>query len=171
MTALLPVLLAVAIGMGGSVQVAMLGALERQRGPFEAAWVSGLGTVLVLALILGARALRADGPDLPAPLDRPWPLALVAVILAAALLASARGVPAYLLLSGLFGGIFITGAAFLAPRIGVALLLSAVTAGTLSSGLVLDHIGAFGAGLERATVMRVLGVLVVFAGVLIVRSR
>ena len=56
MTALLPVLLAVAIGMGGSVQVAMLGALERQRGPFEAAWISGIGTVLML----GARALRGE---------------------------------------------------------------------------------------------------------------
>ena len=60
MTALLPVLLAVAIGMGGSVQVAMLGALERQRGPFEAAWISGVGTVLMLALILGARARRGE---------------------------------------------------------------------------------------------------------------
>ena len=162
MTALLPVLLAVAIGMGGSVQVAMLGALERQRGPVEAAWISGGGTVLLLALILGARALRGDGPDLPAPVAAPLALSVIA---------SARGVPPYLLLSGLFGGIFITGAAFLAPRIGVALLLSAVTAGTLSGGLVLDHVGAFGAGVERATVIRLLGVLVVFAGVLIVRSR
>ena len=171
MTALLPVALAIAIGVGGSVQVAMLGALERQRGPLEAAWISGGGTVLMLALILGARALRGDGPDLPAPLDRPWPFALVAVPLALSVIASARGVPPYLLLSGLFGGMFITGAAFLAPRIGVALLFSAVTAGTLSGGLVLDHIGAFGAGAERATVMRLLGVLVVFAGVVIVRSR
>ncbi len=93
------------------------------------------------------------------------------MILAGARLAPARGVPPYLLLSGLFGGIFITAAAFLAPRIGVALLFSAFTAGTLSGELVLDHIGAFGAGVERATAVRLLGVLVVFAGVLIVRSR
>ena len=79
--------------------------------------------------------------------------------------------PPYLLLSGLFGGIFITAAAFLAPRIGVALLFSAFTAGTLTGGLILDHIGAFGAGGERATLLRVLGVVVVFAGVVIVRWR
>ena len=171
MTALLPVLLTVVIGMGGAVQVAMLGALDRQRGPLEAAWISGGGTVLMLALILGARALRGDGPDLPAPLDRPWPFALVAAPLALSVIVSARGVPPYLLLSGLFGGIFITAAAFLAPRIGVALLFSAFTAGTLTGGLILDHIGAFGAGGERATLLRVLGVVVVFAGVVIVRWR
>ena len=170
-TALLPVLLTVVVGMGGAVQVAMLGALDRQRGPLEAAWISGGGTVLMLALILGARALRGDGPDLPPPLDRPWPFALVAAPLALSVIVSARGVPPYLLLSGLFGGIFITAAAFLAPRIGVALLFSAFTAGTLTGGLILDHIGAFGAGGERATLLRVLGVVVVFAGVVIVRWR
>ena len=171
MTALLPVGLAFAIGVAGALQVAMLGALERQRAPLEAAWISAAGTVLALALILGVRGLRGDGPDLPAPLDRPWPFLLVAAPLAMSLIASARGVPPHLLLSGLLGGTFIIGAAFLAPRIGVALLFSAFTAGTLSGGLVLDHFGAFGASIDRATVTRLLGLLIVFAGVLIVRSR
>ena len=53
----------------------------------------------------------------------------------------------------------------------MALLFSAFTAGTLTGGLILDHIGAFGAGGERATLLRVLGVVVVFAGVVIVRWR
>ena len=150
----------------------MLGALERQRGPLEAAWISGGGTVLMLALILGARALRGDGPELPAPLDRPWPFALVAAPLAHVgdrIRARRPAVPAAE--RGCSAACSSPGRRSWRRASAWRWLFSAVTAGTLSGGLVLDHIGAFGAGVERATVMRLLGVLVVFAGVVIVRSR
>ncbi|MCY4616232.1 MAG: DMT family transporter, partial [Chloroflexi bacterium] len=82
-----------------------------------------------------------------------------------------HGPSAYLAGVGLFGAAFIIGGAALAPKLGVALLFSAVTAGTLAGALVMDHFGAFGNDAQRVTLLRVVGVLVVLGGVLIVRWR
>ncbi|MDA1062056.1 MAG: DMT family transporter, partial [Chloroflexi bacterium] len=111
------------------------------------------------------------GVELPSPLDRAWLFATVAVLAAAGLAVAFRSGQAYLAVAGLFGAAFIVAAASLAPRLGVALLLSAVTAGTLAGALTMDHLGAFGGEVQRVTVTRLVGVLVVMVGVVIVRSR
>lgn len=171
MTAAAYVALGLGIGAAGALQAVLAGVLARGRGPLEAGWITGLGMAGTLALVLAARSLRGDGPDLPAPLDRAWPFAIAAAICASGLLASMRGLPAHLALVGPCGGLIVGGAAFLAPRLGATLLFSVVTAGTLAGALALDHAGAFGSEPQRATLTRVLGVLVVLAGVAIVRGR
>ncbi len=171
MTQILQLAIAVAVGLGASVQVSMLAAIQRDRGPLEAGWLSILGTAVGIAAVLAIRAGRGDPVELPSPLDRVWVFAAVGAVAAAGLVVAFRGGEAYLAVTGLFGAAFIVASAALAPRLGVALLFSAITAGTLGGALAMDHLGAFGNEVQRVNATRLLGVLVVLAGVVIVRSR
>ena len=69
------VLLSVAVGIGAATQLAMLGAMGRERGAYEATWISIVGTIGGLAIVLVIRSFRGDAPNLPAPLDNRWPFA------------------------------------------------------------------------------------------------
>ena len=171
MTQLLQLSIALALGVGASVQVSMLGAIGRDRGPVEAGWLSIFGTVAGIATVLTIRSVRGDTVDLPTPFDRAWVFAVIGLLSVAVLVLGFHGTGAYFAGVGLFGAAFIIGGSALAPRLGVALLFSAVTAGTLAGALTMDHIGAFGNEAQRVTVLRVVGVMVVVAGVMIVRWR
>ncbi len=170
MTGALYMVVAVAIGIGGAVQISMLAALGRDRGPTEAAWVSILGSVVGMALLLAARAARGDAPLLPSPLDRLLPQLLIFAVSGALLALSLRGVEPYFAVIGLFGIAYIVGAAVIVPEIGIALFFGAVTAGTLLGALTLDHAGAFGAEPQHVTAFRLAGVAVLLLGVVLVRG-
>jgi transporter family-2 protein len=164
-----PLLAAVAIGGGAAVQTALIGAMGRQRGAVEASWLSLLATITGIALILAVRTLRAEPPALPAPFER-WPLLLlVAACTLTALLLSARGLPAYYAGTGLFAIAFLIGAGSLGPKLGVALFLSATIGGQVVGALALDQVGAFGAAAIPLTPARIGGVVLLLAGVLLVR--
>lgn len=170
MTVTLYMLVALLIGLGGSAQISMIGALGRDRGPTEAAWVSILGSVAGVAFVLAVRAARGDAPLLPSPLDRATVLALLGALTAALLFFSLRGVEPYYAIIGVFGVTFIVGAAFLVPEIGIARFFGAVTAGTLMGALVLDDIGAFGAEPQPVTALSIGGVALLLVGVVLVRA-
>ena len=169
LTAFLQLALAFVLGGGAALQFSMLGAMGRLRGPTEATWLSLLGSVFGIALVLALRSARGDAPLLPAPFDRTLVLAGAAALVLAVLLLSARGIDPYFAATGLFATAFLIGAAFLVPRIGVALYFSAVTAGTIATGVLLDHLGALGAEPQEASLLRVLGVVIVGAGVVLLR--
>lgn len=169
MTQALYIFLAIAIGVGSAFQTGMVASLGRARGPTEAAWISLLASVVGLAIVLGARAMRGNGPSLPSPMNAVLFYACVIIVAGAALIISLRGLDFYLGVTGLFGVAYIASAAFLAPRIGIALFASAITAGTLFSSIGLDHIGAFGADIRAINLVRVLGVALLFLGVVLVR--
>ena len=171
MTQLLQLGFALSIGVGAAVQVAMLGAIGRDRGAVEAGWLSIFGTVAGIAAVLAIRSARGDMVDLPIPFDRWWIFAVIGLLSVGALVLAFQGPSAYLAGVGLFGAAFIVGGAALAPKRGVALLFSVVTAGTLAGALVMDHVGAFGNEPQRVTLLRIVGVLVVLGGVVIVRWR
>ena len=162
-------LFSLVIGMGASVQVSLIGAMGRERGPFEAALVSIIGTVTGLALVLSARATRNNSLALPAPMDQIAPFLLLATIAGTVLVLSARGLSPYYMGTGLFAVPFLVGAAFLVPRMGIALFLVATIAGQLAGSLVMDHIGAFGAQVREASLAKVFGIAVVLAGILLVQ--
>ncbi|MBM4416456.1 MAG: hypothetical protein FJ035_09550 [Chloroflexi bacterium] len=169
MTNLLPLLAALAIGVGAAVQTSMVGAMGRERGAAEASWLSLLATVTGIAVILGVRALRADGVALPAPFDR-WPvLVLIAALTLSVLALSTRGLPLYFAGTGLFAIAFLIGAGSLGPKLGVALFLSATIGGQVVGALVIDQIGAFGAAAIPLTPARLGGVAILLAGVMLVR--
>jgi transporter family-2 protein len=79
------------------------------------------------------------------------------------------GLPWYAWLGGLYGAFFVAIAAFAAPRIGLAPLITIGIGGQIVMALLLDHLGALGLPREPISVGRVLGALLVIAGVVLVR--
>jgi bacterial/archaeal transporter family-2 protein len=167
---LLLLLAAMLIGLGAAVQTSMLGSVGRLRGPSEATWLSILATASAVAVILAVRGIRGDSPALPAPFDRPLVFIGAALLAGLALLLTARGLPPYYAITGLFGLAFIFGAATLVPRIGVALFLGATIAGQLVGAIFLDQFGAFGATAQPVTPLRLAGVTLLLLGVVMVRG-
>src|ERR687891_179387 len=137
----------VSLGITQALQIALLGAMNRARGPAEAAYISILGTLAGLTLALTLRSLMGSRPALPTPFDHPALTGAVALASGTLLAAS-----------------------YLAPRIGVGLFLAALIAGQLGGGVVLDHFGVLGAATRPIDVIRVVGVVALLAGVVLVRG-
>ena len=79
------------------------------------------------------------------------------------------GLPWYAWLGGLYGAFFVAIAAYAAPRIGLASLITIGVAGQIAAALWLDHLGALGRPREPINIGRVIGALLVIAGVVLVR--
>jgi len=165
--------IALAIGLGGTsaLQVALLGAMSRGRGPAEAAWVSLLGSVLSLAAVLAARAALGAAPVLPRPFDRLWPFVLVGVAAAGLLGLGLRGIAPWFALTGMLATPYLLGASYLTPRLGIGLFLAAIIAGQLGGAVVLDHVGSFGATPRPVDGLRLAGIGLLLLGVALVRGR
>jgi len=79
------------------------------------------------------------------------------------------GLPWYAWIGGLYGATFVAVAAYAAPRIGLASLITIGIAGQIAMALWLDHIGALGLPREPVNLGRIIGALLVVAGVILVR--
>ena len=152
-TVSLPMLLAIlAVGLvtGAllAAQPAINGALARELGsPTGAALVSLLvSTLLVLPFVLlGSGGALAAGVE------------------------NAAAGPWWLWVGGLSGAVFVVAGLLLAPLIGVALFLSSVVAGQLLAAMAIDHYGLFGVTVHAIDPVRVIGIALVFAGVVVYR--
>lgn len=71
---------------------------------------------------------------------------------------------------GLMGAFFVTCMAFFAPRLGATTLLALVISGQILASLLLDHFGAIGFNVHEINPWRILGVILIAAGVLLVRK-
>ena len=169
MTQAASVAVAVLLGGTAALQVALLGAMSRERGPTEAAWTSLLGSVAALALVLAAQAVRGS-PALPAPFDRPAVFAVVAVGAGALLVLALRGIAPGFAVTGTLAVPYLIGASFLAPRLGIGLFLGAIIAGQLGAAVLLDHLGAFGAVARPVDPVRIAGIAALLVGVVLVRG-
>ncbi len=120
-----------------------------------ARWVGHPVTASLVSFAVGTLALFAYGaalrPQLPA----------------AAALASA---PWWVWGGGLLGAVFVTAAAAFAPRLGAATFISITIAGQVLVSILLDHFGVVGFAARPVTAMRLLGALLLIAGVLLVRK-
>jgi transporter family-2 protein len=83
--------------------------------------------------------------------------------------AAFAGLPWYAWIGGLYGAMFVAVAAYAAPRIGLASLITIGIAGQIAMALWLDHLGALGLPREPVNLGRILGALLVVAGVILVR--
>ena len=72
------------------------------------------------------------------------------------------------LMGGLLGAMFVFGTTLLAPRIGVATMLSLVIAGQVLASLVFDRVGILGMVERELSAPRAIGAVLVIAGVLMV---
>ncbi len=84
-------------------------------------------------------------------------------------LAAVRALPWHAWLGGLYGALFVAGAAYAAPRIGVASTLIILIAGQLVAAVLIDHFGGFGVPERAISLERLIGVCLVIAGVFLVR--
>jgi transporter family-2 protein len=71
---------------------------------------------------------------------------------------------------GLLGAFFVASAVVLVPRFGVALTFSLIVAGQMAITLVLDHYGFLGVPVKGVSAMRLLGVVMIIAGVVMIRK-
>lgn len=84
-------------------------------------------------------------------------------------MAATRALPWYAWIGGLCGAVFVSAAAFTAPRLGVATMLSLAIASQLLTAAALDHIGAFGLRVHPITPGRIGGMVLVMIGVYVMR--
>ena len=164
------IVVVVSLGVTQAVQVALLGAMNRARGPAEAAYISILGTLAGLTLALAIRGLMGSRLALPAPFDHPAVTGAVALGSGTLLALLIRGLPVGYALTGLTAVPYLLAASYLAPRIGVGLFLGALITGQLGGGVVLDHFGVLGTATRPIDAIRVLGVASLLAGVVLVRG-
>jgi bacterial/archaeal transporter family-2 protein len=136
----LATLLAVAAGLAGSVQVAVMSRLGERIGVGEALGFATLLTAAVafLALLLVRRSVSGY----ERALHQPW----------------------WMLTGGLLGLVIVFTVTYAGPRIGVAATVGILIAGQLVMGAAIDRFGLFGSqriGLHRE---RVLGIVLLAIG-------
>ena len=100
-------------------------------------------------------------------------VALVVYVLLAGIplgnLASVREAPAIAWAGGLLGAFFVTATVTLVPRLGMAVAFSLIIAGQLIVTLIIDHFGLLGVPVKEVSLARVGGILLITAGVVLIR--
>jgi transporter family-2 protein len=132
--------LAVAAGLAGSVQVAVMSRLGERIGVFQALGFSTLVTaVLALALLVVTRRSVAGYER---ALHQPW----------------------WMLLGGVMGLLIVFTVTYAGPRIGVAATVGILIAGQLVAGAAIDKWGLFGSARIALHWPRLLGIALLAAG-------
>jgi len=125
------------------------------QAPTNAALAKTSGSVLLAALVsflVGSAVLALAW----AAIDRTSPIAL-------------RGAPVWAWAGGLYGACFVAAMAYAAPRLGLATTLTIAIATQLATALVLDHFGLLGLKVAPISLWKVAGVVLILAGVVLVR--
>lgn len=141
-------LIALTTGAGVAVMAvfnARLGALLG--GPF---WAAAAQFTVALGVVLAVTA----GTRQPVPVT-----------------AGIAAAPWWIWTGGVFSATFIVVSTWLTPRLGVALTLATIIVGQLTSALVVDHFGLFGGQVVRLSLPRALGVVLLLAGIALMRWR
>jgi transporter family-2 protein len=83
--------------------------------------------------------------------------------------AAFAGLPWYAWIGGVYGAAYVAVAAYAAPKIGLASLITIGIAGQIVMALVLDQVGAFGLQKDPISLARIGGAVLVMVGVVLVR--
>lgn len=84
-------------------------------------------------------------------------------------LANAKEAPAIAWIGGLLGAFFVTAAVILVPRLGIAMTFSLIIAGQMIVTLIIDHFGLLGVPVREVSLTRIGGILLITAGVVVIR--
>jgi transporter family-2 protein len=84
-------------------------------------------------------------------------------------IAAARNAPPVAWIGGVLGAFFVTTAVTLVPRLGVAMTFSLIIAGQMIVTLIIDHYGLLGVPVKEVSLARIAGILLITAGVVIIR--
>jgi transporter family-2 protein len=138
---------ALLVGIGQPVQSAINAQVRSHVG--DAAWatlVSILGSTLCILLYLLIR--RPSPPASSALSHMSW----------------------WMWTGGVFGVVFVAAALLVTPRLGAGLTYALIVCSQLLASLILDQWGWIGLPVHHASPLRVLGVLLLLAGVVLIRS-
>ncbi len=162
---------AVVAGLISATQVGLIGAITRERGPFEATWISMLASLAGMALLLGVMSALGHSPSLPLPFGILWIYVVLLAVMGGSLVIAGQGLPHYVLLTGLTSIPYLLAASWTGPKIGIAVFFAAVVTGQLVGSVALDHIGAFGATPRPVDLFRGVGIVALVLGVVLIRGR
>lgn len=140
-------LLGIVVGMCSATQTAINGRLGVVLGSaVSAALVSfTIGTLALLLIVLATRT--------------PWRLSRV----------GDRPNPWWMWIGGSLGAAYVFGNAFLAPVLGTGLTVMVVVLGMMVGSLIFDHFGLLGTRRKPATLLQVIGLVFMAAGVGVIR--
>jgi transporter family-2 protein len=85
-------------------------------------------------------------------------------------MASAKNAPPIAWVGGILGAFFVTATVTLVPRLGVALTFSLIIAGQMIVTLIIDHYGLLGVPVKEISLTRIGGILLITAGVILIRK-
>ena len=136
--------------------VLVAGALLAIQSPINAMLGRALGSSVNAALV--SFLVGTVGIGLLAAVQRSVPDAM-----------ATRALPWHAWIGGLCGAVFVTAAAYAAPKLGVATMLALAIASQLVTALALDHFGSLGVPVHSISAGRIAGMLLILAGVLMVR--
>lgn len=74
----------------------------------------------------------------------------------------------YHFIGGVFGALFVGSSIFLIPKLGATTLMASLVTGQLLMSLALDHYGWFGVQVQTVSLSRVIGVTLLFAGLMLI---
>ncbi|GAB3703490.1 DMT family transporter [Corynebacterium nasicanis] len=131
-----------------------------------------VGTVMPIQTSANSRLRRSVGSPFLASLVS-FAVGFLALLLAVLLidahlppLSQATGMPVWIWSGGILGVVVLTGNIFLFPRLGSVQTVVLPITGQVMMGLLIDHLGLFHAPVHRLDAVRVLGALLLVAGVL-----
>lgn len=134
------------------------------------------GMLIPVQSVINAQLTRHLGHPMSATLVSVSVTALAALTLFIALRPTLpeagrlAAVPWYLWITGgLIGGYALFMLLFLAPKLGAAALMATLIAGQLSASVLIDHQGWFGVAQREISLGRVAGIVLLLAGVLLIR--
>jgi transporter family-2 protein len=140
------ILLAAGAGCCIALQAAANGSLRTNLGdPRYATLFSICGTIVTVVFVM--LVLRPSPPSAAAMRAAPW----------------------WNWIGGPLGALIVLAGAALTPKLGAAAFIAAVVAGQLICSLVLDHFGLMNLPQQGLTAGRMIGAVMVFAGVLLVK--
>lgn len=113
--------------------------------PFQAGLISFAVGTLTMAVIALPQGLRWD-------------------------VATMTRLPWWVWMGGVLGAYFVTVTVLLAPRLGASTLMGLMLTGQMLTALALDHYGLLGFPAQRLSAPRVIGVVLLIAGVLLIRK-
>ncbi|GEM_PF-2546843 len=167
---LLALLLAVTSGVAVGTQPLLNGALGRSRGVLEAVFVSVSVSYVAIVALLIAKATRSGQVGLPFTVVA-WTLVVVAALVGGlALYLTTRGLGVWYYTAGLLGLVILFAGAFVTPILGVGATAAAVIAGQLGASIVWDQLGVLGMPQAPFSPQRAVGMLLIIAGVVLVRG-
>jgi bacterial/archaeal transporter family-2 protein len=78
--------------------------------------------------------------------------------------------PWWIWIGGLLGAVYVSSVVVLVPKLGVALAFSLIIAGQMIMAIIFDHFGWLGLAIKEISPGKIIGVLLLVAGVVLIRK-